>query len=99
MPADERKPIINATRMMTIRDKALETREVSTCPQSKAEREIGIYTWPWHYARGRHGIMPADERKPIINATRMMTIRDKALETREVSTCPQSKAEREIGIV
>src|SRR5215469_5725410 len=45
-----------------------------------------------------HGRMPADERKPIINATRMMTTTEIALETNEVSTCPHSMVEGAIGI-
>src|SRR6478672_12363656 len=42
MPADERKPIIKATRMMTTSESALETSEVSTCPHSKEDEAIGM---------------------------------------------------------
>src|SRR5260370_25111462 len=45
-----------------------------------------------------HDRMPADERKPIINATRMMTTTEIALETSEVRTCPHSMVEGAIGI-
>src|SRR5581483_7310046 len=45
-----------------------------------------------------HDRMPADERKPIINATRMMTITEIALDTSEVSTCPHSLVEEAIGM-
>src|SRR3981081_1296397 len=41
-PADERKPIINATRMMTTTEIALETSEVRTCPHSRVEGAIGM---------------------------------------------------------
>src|SRR5215469_4610886 len=34
IPADERKPISNATSMMTTSESALETSEVRTCPHS-----------------------------------------------------------------
>src|SRR6266702_4581187 len=42
MPADERKPIINATRMMTTSEIALEISEVNTCPHSRVEGAIGM---------------------------------------------------------
>src|ERR1700680_4395871 len=42
MPADERKPISNATSMMTTTEIALETSEVSTCPHSRVEGAIGM---------------------------------------------------------
>src|SRR5262249_23772213 len=42
MPADERKPISNATSMMTITESALETSEVRTCPHSMVEGAIGM---------------------------------------------------------
>src|SRR5215469_8508323 len=42
MPADERKPIISATRMITANEIALETSEVSTCPHSRLEGAIGM---------------------------------------------------------
>src|SRR4249920_1310928 len=45
-----------------------------------------------------HDWMPADERKPIINATRMMTTTEIALETSEVRTCPHSMVEGAIGM-
>src|SRR5215470_20451129 len=35
-----------------------------------------------------HDRMPADERKPMINATSMMTTTEIPLETSEVRTCP-----------
>src|SRR3984893_18896397 len=40
-----------------------------------------------------HDRMPADERKPIINATRMMTTTEIAVETSEVSTCPHRRGD------
>src|SRR5260370_34035092 len=40
MPADERKPISNATRMMTTTEIALETSEVSTCPHTREDGAI-----------------------------------------------------------
>src|SRR6516162_7979771 len=49
-------------------------------------------------ATASHGRMPADERKPIINATRMMTTTEIALETSEVRTCPHSMVEGAIGM-
>src|SRR5579872_2893484 len=45
-----------------------------------------------------HDRIPADERKPIINATRMMTTTEIALETSEVRTCPHSRVEGAIGM-
>src|SRR5579883_2044684 len=45
-----------------------------------------------------HDRMPADERKPIINATRIMTTTEIALETSEVRTCPHSMVEGAIGM-
>src|SRR5258708_4403880 len=42
MSADERKPISNATRMMTASEIALETSEVRTCPHSRVEGAIGM---------------------------------------------------------
>src|SRR5215472_16655570 len=45
-----------------------------------------------------HGRMPADERKPIINATRMMTTTEIALDTSEVRTCPHRMVEGAIGM-
>ncbi len=45
-----------------------------------------------------HDRMPAGERKPIINATRMMTTTEIALETSEVRTCPHSRVEGAIGM-
>src|SRR5258708_11933779 len=45
-----------------------------------------------------HDRMPADERKPISNATRMMTTSEIALDTSEVSTCPHSMVEGAIGM-
>src|SRR6516165_7183174 len=44
-----------------------------------------------------HDRMPADERKPMINATRMMTTTEIALETSEVRTCPHRMLEGAIG--
>src|SRR5579884_2881793 len=49
-------------------------------------------------ATASHDRMPADERKPINNATRMMTTTEIALETSEVSTCPHSMVEGAIGM-
>lgn len=49
-------------------------------------------------ATASHDNTPADERKPIISATRMMTATEMALDTSEVSTCPHSAAERAIGM-
>src|SRR5579859_93638 len=49
-------------------------------------------------ATASHDRMPADERKPIINATRMMTTTEIALDTSEVRTCPHSRVEGAIGI-
>src|SRR5947209_742853 len=49
-------------------------------------------------ATASHDRMPADERKPISNATRMMTTTETALETSEVRTCPHSRAEGAIGM-
>src|SRR5258708_22787944 len=45
-----------------------------------------------------HDRMPADERKPIINATRMMTTTEIALETTKLRTCPHSMVEVAIGL-
>src|SRR6266568_7292097 len=45
-----------------------------------------------------HDRMPADERKPIINATRIMTTTEIALDTSEVRTCPHSRVEGAIGM-
>ena len=45
-----------------------------------------------------HDKMPADERKPISNATRMMTTTEIALDTSEVRTCPHSIVEGAIGM-
>src|SRR5215469_17117011 len=45
-----------------------------------------------------HDRMPADERKPISNATSMMTTTEIALETSEVRTCPHSSVEGAIGM-
>src|SRR5258707_2073147 len=45
-----------------------------------------------------HDRMPADERKPISNATSMMTTTEIALETSEVRTCPHSMVEGAIGM-
>src|SRR5215469_8537128 len=42
MPADERKPISNATSIMTTTEIPLETSEVSTCPHSHVE---GAMAW------------------------------------------------------
>src|SRR5215217_3162510 len=49
-------------------------------------------------ATASHDNTPADERKPIRSATRMMTTTESALDTKEVSTCPHSAAERAIGM-
>src|SRR5260370_26833087 len=45
-----------------------------------------------------HDWMPADERKPIINATSMMITTEIALDTSEVRTCPHSMVEGAIGM-
>src|SRR5258706_6876918 len=45
-----------------------------------------------------HDRMPADERKPISNATSMMTTNEIALETSEVRTCPHSRVDGAIGM-
>src|SRR5215469_12771152 len=45
-----------------------------------------------------HDRIPADERKPMINATRMMTTTEIPLETSEVRTCPHSMLEGAIGM-
>src|ERR1700730_1020826 len=42
MPADERKPIISATSMMTATEIALETSEARTCHHSMVEGAIGM---------------------------------------------------------
>src|SRR5215469_4569267 len=42
MPADERKPMSNATSTMTTTEIALETSEVRTCPHSHVEGAIGM---------------------------------------------------------
>src|SRR6266699_253234 len=42
MPADERKPISNATSMMITTEIPLETSEVRTCPHSRVEGAIGM---------------------------------------------------------
>src|SRR6202790_4797003 len=42
MPADERKPISNATSMMTTTEIPLDTSEVRTCPHSRVEGAIGM---------------------------------------------------------
>src|SRR5579883_1944775 len=49
-------------------------------------------------ATASQGRRPADERKPIINATRMMTTIEMALDTSEVRTCPHSIVEGAIGM-
>src|ERR1700730_11308220 len=41
MPADERKPMINATRIMTTTEIALETSEVRTCPHRRGDGAHG----------------------------------------------------------
>src|SRR5258708_31285362 len=51
MPADERKPIINATRMMTTTEIALDTSEVRTYPHSRVEGAIGMERNPSHFTR------------------------------------------------
>src|SRR5215467_8697922 len=45
-----------------------------------------------------HDRMLASERKPMINATSMMTTTEIALETSEVRTCPHSTVEGAIGM-
>src|SRR5215471_18038763 len=45
-----------------------------------------------------HDRMPSDERKPIINATRMMTATEIPLDNSEVRTCPHSTVEGAIGM-
>src|SRR5436190_21422226 len=49
-------------------------------------------------ATASHASTPADERKPMRNATRTMTTTEIALDTNEVRTCPHSTDERAIGI-
>src|SRR5215467_5617700 len=49
-------------------------------------------------ATASHDKMPADERKPISNATSMMITTEIALETSEVRTCPHSMVEGAIGM-
>src|SRR6476646_4960998 len=49
-------------------------------------------------AMASHGSTPAEERKPITSATRMMTTTETALDTSDVRTCPHRTDERAIGI-
>ena len=49
-------------------------------------------------ATASHAGTPADERKPMTRATRMITTTEIALDTSEVRTWPHSTDERAIGI-
>src|SRR5579875_2472699 len=49
-------------------------------------------------ATASHDRRPADDRKPISNATSMMTTTEIALETSEVRTCPHSRVDGAIGM-
>jgi hypothetical protein len=49
-------------------------------------------------ATASHGATPAEERKSIMSATRIITTSDIRVDTNEVSTCPHIAAERAIGM-
>ena len=90
--------LMNTRKMIGYEKAAAPSVELADNPTSTASQVSASVNRRRMPATASHACTPADERKPMRIATRMMTPTEIPLDASEVRTCPHSTDERAIGI-